>query len=92
MSYYWAMDELRKQIDHVDAHIVSLLAKRMSLVKQIGKLKRAEGQALEDKAREEALRSELKKLAAKGGLSAEFVNHLYTHILIESKRIQETSS
>jgi monofunctional chorismate mutase len=85
----FVMDDLRSQIDGIDAQIVRLLAKRMDLVKEVGELKKASDQPIVDENREEALRETLKSIAKEEGLSEEFVNHLYTHIFIESRRVQE---
>lgn len=83
------MKDLRQQIDEIDQKIVELLGKRMSLVKEIGQLKKTAGDEVQDEEREEMIRKNLKKLAKKEGLSEEFVNHLYTHIFIESRRMQK---
>ncbi len=82
------MKNLRKQIDKIDQKIIKLLAERMGLVKDIAKFKKAHKLPVKDKKREQELRKNLKKLAKKYGLSEEFVNHLYSHIFIESCRIQ----
>ena len=82
------MEDNRKQIDEIDAQIVSLLGKRMGLVKEIGHMKNESGTDVTDELRESEIRERLKGLAKGSGLSDEFVNHLYTHIFVESRRIQ----
>jgi chorismate mutase len=82
------MDETRKQIDDIDSQIIELLGKRMNLVKEIGQIKKESGSDITDEGREEEIRERLKELAVENGLSDEFVNHLYTHIFVESRRIQ----
>ncbi len=82
------MKDFRKQIDQIDEKIVNLLGKRMILVKEIAKFKRAEGLPVKDSGREDELRIRLKILAKKHGLDPEFVNHLYNHVFVESRRIQ----
>ncbi len=83
------MDEIRTQIDEIDNQIVGLLGKRMGLVKEIGKLKKESALGITDEEREKEIRARLKTLAEENGLSDEFVNHLYTHVFVESRRIQE---
>lgn len=83
------MKDLRQQIDQIDRQIVELLGKRMDLVKEIGQLKQSSDSGIQDKNREEEIRSRLNKLAAQEGLDEEFVNHLYTHIFIQSRSIQK---
>lgn len=85
------MKDLRDQIDDIDEQLLHLLARRMDLVKEIGKMKNKAGQPIEDGEREAVLRKHLTELAKKEKLSDGFVNHLYTHIFIESKRIQGKS-
>lgn len=83
------MKDIRKQIDQIDQKIIKLLAERMDFVKEIAKFKKANKLPVQDKKREDELRNNLKTLAAQHGLDPEFVNHLYSHIFIESRRIQE---
>jgi len=82
------MEDARKQIDQIDNQIVELLGKRMDLVKEIGKLKKESALGITDEEREKEIRARLKTLAEENGLSDEFVNHLFTHIFVESRRIQ----
>ncbi len=83
------MKNLRKQIDEIDQQIIKLLAERISTAKAIGKFKKEAEMPVYDKKREIDIRSKLKKLSKKNGLSAEFINHLYTHIFIESANSQK---
>ncbi len=82
------MQDLRQQIDRLDQKIVKLLAERMELVKQIAELKKQNKLPVQDEKREQELRDNLKILAARHGLDPEFINHLYSHVFIESRRIQ----
>lgn len=82
------MKDFRQQIDKIDEQIVKLLGKRMILVKEIAKFKKAEGLPIKDSGREDELRRRLKILAKKHGLDPEFVNYLYNHVFIESRQIQ----
>lgn len=56
--------DLRVKIDELDQELFTLLAKRMSLVLQIGALKRAQGLVIADPVREALLKAKLKKFAA----------------------------
>ena len=82
------MKDFRKQIDQIDQKIVELLGRRMDLVKEVAKFKKVENLPVKDSGREDELRRNLKTLATKHGLDPEFVNHLYSHVFIESRRIQ----
>ncbi len=82
------MKDLRNQINEIDQQIVTLLGKRMGLVNEVGKVKKSSGASVTDEKRENEIRDQLKILAQKHDLDPEFVNHLYTHIFIESRKIQ----
>lgn len=82
------MKDLRQQIDKIDHKIIELLGKRMDLVREIAELKKQNQLPVQDEEREQALRDNLKTLGAKHGLDPEFINHLYSHVFIESRRIQ----
>ena len=55
LRFYYIMgtklEELRKQIDEIDEQIVSLLAKRMKVVKTVGQLKMKNNIPILDKSR-----------------------------------------
>ena len=56
------IDSLRTEIDSIDKAIVSLLAERSDVVKQIHRLKRTENLQILDKKREEKIVSRLQAL------------------------------
>jgi chorismate mutase len=60
------LEDLRKQIDEIDELIVSLLAKRMKIVKEIGRIKKENNLPVFDKSRwQEVIKSKkgfLKKI------------------------------
>ncbi len=84
------MKDKRNQIDEIDEQIVELLAKRMNLVKEIGRMKNESGTNITDEEREKKIRERLKVLVKENELSEEFVNNLYTRIFMESRRIQNS--
>ena len=83
------MDEIRKQINTIDALVIALLAKRMKFAKKIGKLKKKVGLPVWDKSREIRLRKIYKAIGKKDGLSEEFIDKLFDVIFDESRRIQQ---
>lgn len=85
------MNELRHQIDGLDQKIVKLLGERMDLVKEIGSMKKGADLPTSDKSREKEIRENLEVFAKENDLSYGFVNQLYTHIFMESRRVQEES-
>lgn len=47
------LQQLRMEIDRIDQQMIGLFLQRMNIVDEIGKLKKSNGLAVEDKAREE---------------------------------------
>ena len=83
------MEKIRKEINKIDAQIISLMGKRMKLAKKIGKLKKKAGLPIWDKAREEKLRKIYTAKGKRDGLSEDFVSQLFDVIFSESQRIQK---
>lgn len=80
---------LRKQIDAIDGQILTALAKRMQIARQIGKLKKEQGIAAFDKERwQDLLKSNIKKGGALG-LSKKFIKNLINLIHKYSLEIQQ---
>ena len=78
---------LRQQIDEVDQQIVRLLNRRAAIALRIGELKRREGDAVYDPAREAALRQRLANLNP-GPLPLAALQSIYTEILSASRDLQ----
>lgn len=82
------LEQLRAQIDKIDNELLSLLAKRQTVVKQVGEYKQKHNIQVFDAAREEYLYKFHKRLSAKYSLSFEFIKELFEMIMTESKRTQ----
>lgn len=86
-----SLDNWRKQIDDIDEKILNYLAKRVEIVRKIGKFKRQRNIPALDKNRwEQVLNSSIKKGEALG-LSKEFIKNLLHLIHKYSQQIQEKS-
>jgi chorismate mutase/prephenate dehydratase len=85
------LEEIRLKVDEVDKKIVELIAERITLAEQIGRLKRQEGRQIEDKQREEAILDKIKETAAQKGLKPADIERIYRQIFIVSKGIQGAS-
>ena len=83
------LKKLREQIDSIDDEIVSLLSKRMEIVKEVGKLKKEHKiEPLDVKRLEEVLYTKKKK-AKLLGISQKFVEKLYKIIHEHSVHTQK---
>ena len=82
------LQTIRAAIDAVDAEILSLVAKRISLVLQIADYKRARDMQIYDPARERAVIDRLIGLAPET-LDAQIVRRIFERIIDESRRIEQ---
>lgn len=83
------LETLRKQIDDIDAKIITYLARRMSIVGKIGEFKKEQRISRFDKKRwEQVLKSNIKKGEALG-LSKDLIKNLLHLIHKHSLVIQE---
>lgn len=81
------LDDLRKQIDVIDAEIVKQMNLRAEIVLKVRDIKKAEGMPFHDPERE--LRVLNKVMAASDGpLDDETIRHLYRHILQHMREFQ----
>src|SRR5690348_5673223 len=82
-----SLENWRNEIDSIDTEILSLLQRRISIVREIGKVKATAGLPLIDEERESAIINRVLK-EKKEPLSAEAVNCLFDCIIKESRRVQ----
>jgi len=83
-----SMDDLRKDIDDIDARVVKLLAERLSTARKIGALKRKGLRQIQDGAREKEVIEHVRKLAKKEGIAPGDVERLYGLIMASSRSVQ----
>jgi monofunctional chorismate mutase len=62
------LDELRGQIDRLDANLVEILARRFRVTEEIGRLKKALALPAVDEEREQRQRTRIQALARQHGL------------------------
>lgn len=85
-----SLEDWRKQIDILDEELLHVLAKRINIVRKIGKLKKARGIKLLDENRwQEILQSKLSK-ARSLNLPVDFIKKLYSLIHEYSLKIEKT--
>ena len=79
-------EELRSLIDGVDSQLLVLLNRRVSLVIELWKLKKAQNLSMYDHAREERVRDNMCE-ANEGPLPASAVIHLFQCIIEQSRLV-----
>jgi chorismate mutase len=78
------INEFRRHIDILDDQILELLAERMRVVRNIGKLKRSQNISLLQPGRWNDIMEKVVKFARENRLSPEFIKNIYTAIHEES--------
>ncbi len=81
-----SLQTIRKQIDDIDDNILALFAKRFSLVKSLGKIKKEEHLPIKDIKREE---EKLNMLIKKGQRMPEaFIKEVWQRIFAQSYKLE----
>ena len=85
-----SLSKLREEIDATDRELFSLIAQRMAIVREIGALKQAQGNAIAEPVREAMLKSKLKEFSA-GVLEPWHVEELASVLIKISRDLQARS-
>lgn len=83
------LDNLRSDIDQIDQLIVDLIAKRMDLVKEVGKYKKIRGIPSLDKTRWKQVLESKKKLAIKCNLNPKLIVDIYNLLHQNALKIED---
>ena len=84
--------QCRDEIERIDNEIVGLLARRLTLGKRTGDLKRAAGLPILDPTREAAVIRRVTGVARDAGLPTEPLREIFWQIVGMSRRMQEESA
>ncbi len=81
------LEELRKQIDDVDARIIGLIGERVRIAEEIGSSKRARGSSIEDREREKKVLENIRRLAKKQNIdiAGKDLESIYQRIIAACK-------
>lgn len=82
------LSDLRKQIDNLDTELVKLMAKRLEVSDQIGKIKEETNSPVQDLSRESEVLNRVQSLAQSLSLDPQDIESLYQEILFISKKQQ----
>ena len=74
------LEDLRKEIDEIDNQLLAALAKRMNIVREIGKLKKVKKLEPLDEERWQEVVNRMKTVATKHKLPEDLVNKIYEEI------------
>jgi len=82
------VEDLRREIDRIDAELVRLLSERAACAAGIGELKKREGIGMRDTRRELQVLKRIRKLN-KGPLNSETLERLYAGIITACRDLEE---
>jgi chorismate mutase/prephenate dehydrogenase len=85
------MEKIRYKLDEIDSEIVALIAKRQSLVPEIGKYKAEHKLPITQPKREKAILVSKKHLARELGLKPTLIEKIFKLIMENSREIQKKS-
>ncbi|KKQ67367.1 MAG: T-protein [Candidatus Daviesbacteria bacterium GW2011_GWA2_38_24] len=84
------LTKLRKEIDQVDARLLELISKRVSVVKKIGEYKKQVGKPIRDPQREQERIDTLAKQGQKLGLGRKSIEKIWRTFFEVSYTIEES--
>ena len=82
------LKRLRKKVDEIDDEIISMLGKRQSMVKSIGKIKKCNGVNILSAARERQILKRILLKGEKNKIDLEFIHRVYRVIFKNSRKVQ----
>lgn len=80
--------QLRNRIDVLDEHIVALLAKRLTIGRRIGVIKKHVNVSIGNRQREDSVLHHVTMIAKKHAVSPAFVEKIFTNIIVETRMQQ----
>ncbi len=84
-----SIENLRNQIDMIDANLLDLIAERKEVVKRIRDIKKAEGMQVKDVKREKEVLEKRRQLAKKLDLDEKLISEIFKKLMDYSKKVQK---
>jgi chorismate mutase/prephenate dehydratase len=83
-----SLDDLRKKIDEIDAHLVELIGQRIKIAEEIGQGKKKQSRLIEDREREFKVLRNVRKMARDKNISPSDMENIYRNIIDACRKIQ----
>lgn len=80
-----SLDQIRKEIDHIDTQLTKLLKQRMECSLEVAKIKKAEGLEIYHPAREKEI---IDRVSQNGGRYGEYIGEIYRYLMSCSRELQ----
>ena len=86
------LQTVRGELEHIDRSLITLIAERVALAREIGAAKQQLGLPILDPAREASVVRHAGELAREAGLEDEDVRYIFWHLIGLSRRAQMAES
>lgn len=84
------LKKAREEIDNIDRELIELIARRLSIAKDIAKIKKDQDIPIQNKEREEeVIQKAVENMKDKGYDEKEFMKELYNLIMKKSRELQK---
>lgn len=83
------LQEIRKNLDQIDKELISVLAKRMSLIPKVAEFKRQNNIPRYQPEREKVVLKSKRKIAEEMSLNPDMVEDIYKRIIEDAHRIEK---
>lgn len=83
------LDKKRKELDQLDLEIVSLLGRRIDIVRKIGKIKKKLGNKVKDKQREKKVITSLTEQSKKHKIDQSLIKKIWKVLFEHSYKIEK---
>lgn len=87
-----SIEALRAQLDEIDGELMSIAARRMEVVRQIGAIKASRGAPVFDRERERVVLQRARRLASEHALSEELGESVFKALIEASHDLQEQTA
>lgn len=82
------LDKLRKELDRVDEQMVTLFEKRMAIIRDVARVKKANNLSVLDASREEVVLQSRKEMLCDASLTTS-LEGFYKHLMLLSRQEQQ---
>lgn len=83
------LEELRDEIDRIDAGILELIKNRLDVGREIGKLKKEKNMAVRDKERERLIIKKVRENAKDAGIPQDNIERIFNELIRINIKIED---
>lgn len=83
------LDNFRKELNDIDAHLIKLLGRRFQIIKEVGDYKKVSSIPMMQPNRVDEVKNRCVKMGEEFDLDGDFIRNLYSLIIDEACRIED---